>query len=131
MWKVSAVRKYGEQGMSLSQAINQMMDSIPEDFVTRDLILAERRRVINMMFDEMGDSEQIQFWIEAVGKEKFQEGKAEVIRAMLREGTDDPYILKVTGVTPEYLTSLKKQLSEKNRIIKVSHVIRHGIYYTI
>ena len=84
-----------------------------------------------MMFDEMGDSEQIQFWIEAVGKEKFQEGKAEVIRAMLREGTDDPYILKVTGVTPEYLTSLKKQLSEKNRIIKVSHVIRHGIYYTI
>ena len=62
-----------------------------------------------MLFDEMGDREQIQFWLEAVGNEK----QADIIRAMLREGTDDPYILKVTGVTPEYLTSLKKQLSEK------------------
>ena len=85
-----------------------------------------------MLFDEMGDREQIQFWLEAVGKEKLGEGirigeergirigearmqkmQTDMIRTMLREGTDDPYILKVTGVTPEYLTSLKKQLSEK------------------
>ena len=62
-----------------------------------------------MMFDEMGDKEQIQFWLEAVGNEK----QADIIRAMLQEGTDDPYILKVTGVTPEHLALLKKQFSEK------------------
>ena len=108
VWMVSAVRKYGEEGMPLSQAINRMMDSIPEDFVTRDIILAERRRVITMMFDEMGDKEQIQFWLEAVGNEKYKEGKADVIRAMLQEGFEDSVILKVSGVTPEYLSALKE-----------------------
>ena len=116
VWMVSAVRKYGEQGMSLSQAINQMMDSIPEDFVTRDLILAERRRVINMMFDEMGDREQMRFWIEAVGKEKYEEGKADVIRAMLRKGYKDSEIIEITNVTPECLASLKENEQQEGII---------------
>ena len=68
-----------------------------------------------MLFDEIGDREQIQFWIEAVGKEKYEEGRADVIRAMLREGTDDSYILKVTGVTPQYLVSLKVQFAKTEK----------------
>ena len=68
-----------------------------------------------MMFDEMGDREQIQFWMEAVGKEKYEEGKADVIRAMLREGIDDSVILRVSGVTPEYLASLKVQFAKKEK----------------
>ena len=64
-----------------------------------------------MLFDEMGDREQIQFWLEAVGNKK----QADIIRAMLREGTDDPYILKVTGVTPEYLASLKVQFAKTEK----------------
>lgn len=113
VWMVSAVRKYGEEGMPLSQAINRMMDSIPEDFVTRDFILAERRRVITMMFDEMGDKEQIQFWLEAVGNEKYKEGKADVIRAMLRKGYKDSEILELTNVTPECLASLKENVQQE------------------
>ena len=73
-----------------------------------------------MLFDENGDREQIQFWIEAVEKEKFEEGirigeertlkkQADIIRAMLQEGIDDSVILRVSGVTPEYLASLKVQ----------------------
>lgn len=68
-----------------------------------------------MMFDEMGDREQIQFWLEAVGNEKYEEGKADVIRAMLREGIDDSVILRVSGVTPEYLASLKVQFAKKEK----------------
>lgn len=120
VWMVSAVRKYGEQGMPLSQAINRMMDSIPKDFVTRDLILAERRRVINMMFDEMGDREQIQFWLEAVGNERFEEGvkknREETIRAMLRKEYKDSEIIEITNVTPECLASLKENEQQEGII---------------
>lgn len=93
-----------------------------------------------MLFDEMGDREQMRFWIEAVGKEKLEEGirigeergirigearmqkmQTDMIRAMLREGTDDPYILKVTGVTPEYLASLKVQFAKTEKQLNALH----------
>lgn len=70
-----------------------------------------------MLFDENGDREQIKFWLEAVGKEKFEEGmkkgEEEIIRAMLREEFEDSEILTITGVTPEYLASLKVQFAKK------------------
>ena len=84
-----------------------------------------------MLFDEMGDREQIQFWLEAVGKEKLGEGirigeergirigearmqkmQTDMIRTMLQEGLEDSEILTITGVTPEYLAPLKVQFAK-------------------
>jgi hypothetical protein len=79
-----------------------------------------------MLFDEMGDREQIQFWLEAVGKEKLGEGirigearmqkmQTDMIRTMLQEGLEDSEILTITGVTPEYLASLKVQFAKTEK----------------
>ena len=87
-----------------------------------------------MLFDENGDREQIQFWLEAVGKEKLGEGirigeergirigearmqkmQTDMIRTMLQEGLEDSEILTITGVTPEYLASLKVQFAKTEK----------------
>ena len=93
-----------------------------------------------MLFDEMGDREQIQFWLEAVGKEKLGEGirigeergirigearmqkmQTDMIRTMLQEGLEDSEILTITGVTPEYLASLKVQFAKTEKQLNALH----------
>ena len=46
-------------------------------------------------------------------KKSMNQEKTDCALGMLREGTDDPFILKVTGVTPEVLSLLKKIVAKE------------------
>ena len=54
-------------------------------------------------------------------KESWEEGreeginknKADVVRALLQEGMDESFILRVVKVTPEFLVSIKEEVPAK------------------
>ena len=114
-WIVSSIRKETESGRSLNDAINHCIEMIPEDFVIHNVILAERRRVAAMLFDEMGDARQIEKLRYELREKFINEGieqginktKAKVIRSMILDGCDDSFILKIADVTPEYLKTIR------------------------
>ena len=100
-WIVSTIRRKKEQGISLREAIVQTIWELPEDYVTRDCILAEQGRIVGMLLDPEGDARQFENLKRVLRKEAWEEGlekginknKADVVRALLQEGMDESFIL--------------------------------------
>jgi hypothetical protein len=127
-WIISAIRRKKEQGMGLREAIVQTIRELPEDYVTRDCILAEQGRITGMLLDPEGDARQFENLKRVLRKEAWEEGrkegrkeglkegreeginktKAEMVQAMLQEGLDDTLILRVVKVTPEFVSAMRK-----------------------
>lgn len=124
-WIVSTIRRKKEQGISLREAIVQTIWELPEDYVTRDCILAEQGRIVGMLLDPEGDARQFENLKRVLRKEAWEEGreegreeginknKADVVRALLQEGMDESFILRVVKVTPEFLASIKEEVPAK------------------
>ena len=125
-WIVSTIRRKKEQGISLREAIEQTIRELPEDYVTRDCILAEQGRIVGMLLDPEGDARQFENLKRVLRKEAWEEGleeglekginknKADVVRALIRKGADDLFILEVVDVTPEFLTCIKEDVQAKH-----------------
>ena len=131
-WIVSAIRKETARGRSLKDAIRMVIRRIPESFLIRDEILAERGRVTAMIFDEEWNARQMEklrnelreegreIGREIGREEGLEEGlekgitleKHETIKVMLGEGFDDVQIIKIARITPEALASLKEQFAK-------------------
>lgn len=124
-WIVSTIRRKKEQGISLREAIVQTIWELPEDYVTRDCILAEQGRIVGMLLDPEGDARQFENLKRELRKEAWEEAreegreeginknKADVVRALLQEGMDESFILRVVKVTPEFLASIKEEVPAK------------------
>lgn len=102
--------------MGLREAIVQTIRELPEDYVTRDCILAEQGRIMGMLLDPEGDARQFENLKRVLRKEAWEEGreeginktKAAIVQAMLQEGVDDALILRVVKVTPEFVSAMRK-----------------------
>ena len=83
-----------------------------------------------MLLDPEGDARQFENLKRELRKEAWEEGlkeglkegreeginenKADVVRALLQEGMDESFILKVVKVTPEFLTSIQEEAQTKH-----------------
>jgi hypothetical protein len=110
-WIVSAIRKETARGRSLKDAIRMVIRRIPESFLIRDEILAERGRVTAMIFDEEWNARQMEKLRNEYREEGITLEKHETIKVMLEEGYDDAQIIKIASITPEALASLKEQFA--------------------
>lgn len=70
----------------------------------------EQGRIVGMLLDPEGDARQFENLQRVLRKEAWEEGinknKADVVRALLQEGMDESFILRVVKVTPEFLSSI-------------------------
>ncbi len=74
-----------------------------------------------MLLDPEGDARQFENLKRVLRKEAWEEGreeginknKADVVRALLQEGMDESFILRVVKVTPEFLASIKEEVPAK------------------
>ena len=74
-----------------------------------------------MLLDPEGDARQFENLKRVLRKEAYEEGreeginknKADVVRALLQEGMDESFILRVVKVTPEFLASIKEEVPAK------------------
>ena len=119
-WIVSSIRKETARGRSLKDAIRMVIRRIPESFLIRDEIMAERGRVTAMIFDEEWNARQMEKLRKELREEGLKEGreegitleKHETIKVLLDEGYDDGQIIKTARITPEMLASLKEQFTK-------------------
>ena len=123
-WIVSSIRKETELGRSLKDAIRMVISRIPKSFLIRDEILAERRRVTAMIFDEEWNARQIEKLrneyreegLELGREEGLEEGiaktKSNTARRMILKGYDDAEILEVTDISTESLASLREEIAK-------------------
>lgn len=67
-------------------------------------------RIVGMLLDPEGDARQFENLQRVLRKEAWEEGinknKADDVRALLQEGMDESFILRVVKVTPEFLSSI-------------------------
>ena len=74
-----------------------------------------------MLLDPEGAARQFENLKRVLRKEAWEEGreeginknKADVVRALLQEGMDESFILRVVKVTPEFLASIKEEVPAK------------------
>ena len=74
-----------------------------------------------MLLDPEGDARQFENLKRVLRKEAWEEGreeginknKADVVRALLQEGMDESFILRVVKVTPEFLSSIQEEVPPK------------------
>lgn len=75
-----------------------------------------------MLLDPEGDARQFENLKRVLRKEAYEEGreeginknKADVARALLQEGMDESFILRVVKVTPEFLSSIQEEVPAKH-----------------
>jgi hypothetical protein len=81
----------------------------------------EQGRIVGMLLDPEGAARQFENLKRVLRKEAWEEGlekginknKADVVRALLQEGMDESFILRVVKVTPEFLASIKDETQAK------------------
>ena len=119
-WIVSAIRKETERGRSLKDAIRMVIHRIPESFLIRDEILAERGRITAMIFDEEWNARAMEKLQEELREEFREEGleegiaktKSNTARRMILKGYDDAEILELTDISTESLASLREGIAK-------------------
>ena len=81
----------------------------------------EQGMIVEMLLDPEGDARQFENLKRELRKEAWEEGreegihknKADVVRALLQEGMDASFILRVVKVTPEFLSSIQEEVPAK------------------
>ena len=123
-WIVSAIRKETARGRSLKDAIRMVIRRIPESFLIRDEIMAERGRVTAMIFDEEWNARQMEKLRnelreearEEARKEALEEGiiknKSVTAKRMVLKGYNDAEILELTDISPENLASIREETAK-------------------
>ena len=77
-WIVDAVRKHQKEKMDLEAAVDASVDEMPEDFVIREFIIANRAEVKTMLLTEYNEEKVM----EKERQEGHKEGKKEVAGLM-------------------------------------------------
>ena len=110
-WVTSSIREETDRGMTLKDAVNTVLRKIPENFVIRDAMMEERGRVTAMLFDEEWNARQLEKLKDEYLQKGISQNKTDVTRAMILKGYPDTEIIEITGIEPEFLKTVKENLT--------------------
>ena len=106
-WLVDAVRRHQKEKMDLEAAVDAAVDEMPEDFVIREFIVANRAEVKTMLLTEYNEEKVME-------KERQEGAKLERERVavdMIREGNlSAPLIARISKLSEEAVRKLAKTM---------------------
>ena len=106
-WLVAEVRRNQERYNDLALAIDEALDAMPGDFVTRDFLMDHRREVFDMLYED--------FDAQVVWRGGYEGGvketRIEIVTNLIRRGRDSAEeISDATGVPVDEVERLAEEL---------------------
>ena len=110
-WFVSGIRKNQKNGMNLSDSVDAAVDSMPEDYVIKPFIVANRAEVRSMLFTEYNEDLVRKYDRKEAREEGIKEGREEGIKEGREEGIKEG---REEGI--DFINALNCKLLELGRM---------------
>ena len=89
-WLIDTIRDYQKSGDALNAAVDKAVDEMPDGFIIKPLIIANRAEVKNMLiFEEFNEDKYKNLFIEEGREEGLKEGRKEGREEGLKEGRNE------------------------------------------
>ena len=85
-WLIDRIRIHQKNGYNLENAVDKAVEEMPDDFIIKPFIIANRAEVKNMLFEEFDEKKYMNLFIEEGREEGRNERNKEVAADLLREG---------------------------------------------
>ena len=95
---------------NIAPAIIYALDNLPEESVIRPILLSNKSEVIDMCITEYTREKELYFHKRET-EEAVLNNKKETAKNMLLNGISDELIIKCTGISPELLDEIKKNMN--------------------
>ena len=116
-WLIDRIRCNHKSTNNLNNAVNKTVEEMPDDFIIKPFIIANRAEVKNMLFEEYDEEKYKNLFIEEGREEGRVEGIAEnrisTARNLLASGVSDDIIINSTGISAVEFEKIKAE-TEKN-----------------
>ena len=111
-WLIDTIRDYQKSGDALNAAVDKAVDEMPDGFIIKPLIIANRAEVKNMLiFEEFNEDKYKNLFIEEGREEGREERNKEVAADLIREGNMSASVIaKISKLSEDAVRRLADSL---------------------
>ena len=111
-WLIDTIRDYQKSGDALNAAVDKAVDEMPNGFIIKPLIIANRAEVKNMLiFEEFNEDKYKNLFLEEGREEGRSERNKEVAVDLIREGNMSASVIaKISKLSEDAVRRLADSL---------------------